>query len=199
MPVFSLWLQVMVFSKNQSEEEIDEMHSNYSKWLGHIGLYEAGFAPRGPGGPIQRFLLCFSQYVLSEWMNEWAFIVTYSEKQNWIVQSQFWFMWLFWVCNMNIPAAKLIAVRPDRDRSHTGPLGTWFRVLPVCLYSDNSCSYQCVHPCYWMCWRASQSVESQIPWLLFVWRQFTSFCWCMFACRLLRVWADCRYGCSIKK
>ncbi len=26
-------LQVMVFSKNQSEKEIDEMHSNYSKWF----------------------------------------------------------------------------------------------------------------------------------------------------------------------
>lgn len=85
MPVVSLWLQVMVFSKNQSEEEIDEMHSNYSKWLGHICLYEAGFAPRGPGGPIQRFLLSFLQYVLSEWMNkwmnEWAFIVTCTEKR----------------------------------------------------------------------------------------------------------------------
>lgn len=26
-------LQVLMFSKNQSEKEIDEMHSNYSKWF----------------------------------------------------------------------------------------------------------------------------------------------------------------------
>lgn len=26
-------LQAMMFSKNQSEREIDELHSNYSKWL----------------------------------------------------------------------------------------------------------------------------------------------------------------------
>ena len=33
-------LQVMVFSKNQPEEEIDEMHSNYSKQVFSMNFYK---------------------------------------------------------------------------------------------------------------------------------------------------------------
>lgn len=64
MQLFSLGLQVMVFSKNQSEEEIDEMHSNYSKWLVCINLYGAIYAPPGPGGHVFCFLFPFMQHAL---------------------------------------------------------------------------------------------------------------------------------------
>lgn len=35
-------LQVMVFSKSLSEKEIDEMHSNYSKWFHYQVVYTLG-------------------------------------------------------------------------------------------------------------------------------------------------------------
>lgn len=40
-------LQALMFSKNQSEREIDELHSNYSKWL----FFETVNAARCQGDP----------------------------------------------------------------------------------------------------------------------------------------------------
>lgn len=49
MHLFAIYiqLQAMMFSKNQSEREIDELHSNYSKWL----FFEAADAARCQGDP----------------------------------------------------------------------------------------------------------------------------------------------------